>query len=142
MEQPPTSSQEEDLPVETQPAGTLTMDDVQRAWPRIRAQIKRHNPRTEGLLNSSKLSGLKENTLLLGFPSSILRDMMEKESNMTITMDVLEDVLGQPLILKCVVTSQQGSSVPGDMQIESDGMVGTATRDLGGKISSVEETQD
>jgi hypothetical protein len=44
-------------------------------------------------------------------------------------------------LIKCVVSSQESSSVPSNIEIDQDGMVGTATRDLGGKISKAEEVE-
>ncbi len=119
----------------------ITIHDVQRNWPQIKAKVGKHNPRTEGLLNSSKLTGLKENTLYLGFSTEILKGMMEKEGNITLTSDILEEFYGQPMFVKCIVTTHEGNALPEDVEIEKDGMVGTATRDLGGKISSAEEAE-
>lgn len=137
------SPQEEETrePVTVQPKQDISMIELQKAWPTIKANVKKHNPRTEGLLNTSKLAGIKGNKLLLGFSSSILKDMMEKEGNMTLTMDIIEDVLGRPLLIQCIVSTHEGSMVPEDLKIDQDGMVSTATRDLGGKISRAKEDQ-
>jgi DNA polymerase III subunit gamma/tau len=123
----------------TLPGEEITITEFKRAWGKIKAMVKKHNPRTEGLLNTAKLAGMKDNTLILGFSSDTLKGMMEKEGNITLTADILEEVFGQPLQVKCIVTSHDGSSIPDNMQIDKDGMVGTATRDLGGKISSATE---
>jgi DNA polymerase-3 subunit gamma/tau len=123
----------------TLPGEEITINDVKRAWGKIKTMVKKHNPRTEGLLNTSKLAGIKDNTLILGFSSDTLKGMMEKEGNITLTMDILEEVFGQPFQIKCIVTSHDGSSIPENLKIDKDGMVGTATRDLGGKISSAKE---
>jgi DNA polymerase III subunit gamma/tau len=123
----------------TLPGEEITLNEVKRAWGKIKAMVKKHNPRTEGLLNTSKLAGIKDNTLILGFSSDTLKGMMEKEGNITLTADILEEVFGQPLQVKCIVTSHDSSSIPENLQIDKDGMVGTATRDLGGKISSATE---
>jgi hypothetical protein len=88
------------------------------------------------------LAGIKGNKLLLGFSSSILKDMMEKEGNMTLTMDIIEEVLGRPLLIQCIVSTHEGSMIPEDLKIDQDGMVSTATRDLGGKISRAKEDQN
>jgi DNA polymerase-3 subunit gamma/tau len=117
------------------PEGELSLTVVQQSWGKIKAMVKKHNPRTEGLLNTAKLVGLKANKLILGFSSSILKDMMEKEGNITLTLDILEEVLGRPVLIECIVSTYEGSSIPGDLNIEQDGMVSTATRDLGGRIS-------
>jgi hypothetical protein len=67
--------------------------------------------------------------------------MMERERNINITGDILEEVFRHPVQVKCIVTTSQSSSIPTNLEIDKDGMVGTATRDLGGKISKVEEVE-
>jgi DNA polymerase-3 subunit gamma/tau len=122
-------------------SGEVSLKDIQNAWGQIKTAVGKHNRRTEGLLNSSRLAGLNENMLILGFSSEILKEMMEKEGNLNLTADILEEVLGQALAVKCIVTSSQVSALPDDLEIDKDGMVGTATRDLGGKISSAKEIE-
>ena len=101
--------------------------------------VGRHNPRTEGLLTTCKMTAIEGNTLIMGFASETLKNMMEKEGNITLTMDILEEVFSQPIVIKCIVTSHQGSTIPNDVEIDKDGMVSAATRDLGGKIRGAEE---
>jgi DNA polymerase-3 subunit gamma/tau len=119
--------------------GDLTLHNIHRLWPKIKSMVGNHNARCEALLNSSKLTGLQENTVILGFSSEILKKMFEKEGNLTLIADILEEVCDQPMGVKCIVTSHQTSSIPKDLKIEKDGMVSTATRDLGGKINSAEQ---
>jgi hypothetical protein len=103
--------------------------------------VGKHNPRTEGLLNTSKLTGLKNGVLMLGFSSDTLKQMMEKGGNLTLTCDILEEVFGQKIGVKCIVSTHQSGALPEDIEIENDGMVGTATRDLGGKITDAKEAK-
>jgi len=111
---------------------------VNQSWQKIKAMVGKHNPRTEALLNTSKLSGMKDNTLILGFSSETLKQMMEKEGNLNLTSDILEEVFGFPMLLKCIVSTHQAGSLPENIKIEKDSMVDTATRDLGGKITKAE----
>ena len=129
----------DEVTVMVQPGQDISLSDIQHAWSKIKAMVKKHNPRTEGLLNTSKLAGVRGNTLILGFSSQTLKGMMEKEGNITLTTDILEEVFGQPLLVECIVTTHEGSRIPDDMEIDKDGMVSAATRDLGGKISSAKE---
>ena len=122
--------------------GEITINEIHQAWQEIKDKVGRHNRRTEGLLNTAKLTGVEGNVLILGFSSDTLKKMMDKEGNITLASDILEEVLGQPMSVKCIVTTHQGSSLPKDIKIDKDGMVSTATRDLGGKISSAEEIED
>jgi hypothetical protein len=48
-------------------------------------------------------------------------------------------MMGQPMSVKCIVASKQENSIPHDLEIDHDGMVSAATRDLGGKISSAQK---
>lgn len=128
-------------PAKSADQGQITTTDLQNAWNRIKSMVGRHNPRTEGLLTTCKMTAIEGNTLIMGFASETLKNMMEKEGNITLTTDILEEVLGQPLVIKCIVTSHQGSVIPNDVEIDKDGMVSAATRDLGGKIRGAEEAQ-
>ncbi len=133
------SGQADPQPVKTDAKEELTLDAIHKSWRRIKAMVGKHNPRTEGLLNTSKLTGLKGNTLILGFSSETLQQMMEKEGNINLTADILEEVFGRPMAVKCIVSSHQSGGLPDNVVIEKDGMVGTATRDLGGEITDAKE---
>lgn len=129
----------QDAPV-PQAGEEISLGEINQSWSRIKSMVKKHNPRTEGLLNTAKLTGLKDNILILGFASDTLKQMMEKEGNLNLTSDILEEVFGRPMIVQCIVSSHDGGGVPADLEIEKDGMVGTATRDLGGKITRAENS--
>ena len=122
--------------------GEITLVEVNQSWRKIKAMVGRHNPRTEALLNTSKLSGMKENTLILGFSSETLKQMMEKEGNLNLASDILEEVFGRPMLIKCIVSTHQASALPADVKIEKDSMVDTATRDLGGTITKADPAED
>ena len=119
--------------------GDLSLSDIHKQWRKVKAMVGKHNPRTEGLLNTSKVVGLKDNTLILGFTSETLKDMMDKGGNLTLTADILEEVFNRPIGVNCIVSTHDSSAVPEDIEIDNDGMVGTATRDLGGKITKAKE---
>ncbi len=91
--------------------------------------IRKRKAMTEGLLNSCRFS-LKDNTLILGFPSDVLKSKMETTENLDIVRQSLQAILGVTMNVKCVVTGGKSAQPEG---IDSDGMVGTAL-DLGGKI--------
>jgi len=84
---------------------------------------------------------MKENTLILGFSSETLKQMMEKEGNLNLTSDILEEVFGCPIPIKCIISTHQASTLPEDIKIEKDSMVDTATRDLGGKITKADPAE-
>ncbi len=126
---------------QTEQYGDISISSIEAVWGKIRTKVRKHNPRTEGILNSAKLINLEENTLVLGFTSNTVKGFMEKEGNLTLVRDILEEVLGHPLLVKCIVTTQKGNNLPENVDFDKDGMVGTATRDLGGKISSAKQAE-
>jgi DNA polymerase-3 subunit gamma/tau len=119
-------------------SGVVSLSKISQSWPQIRAQVKKRNNLTEGLLNSCKPLGVKENVLILGFASEVLKSKMEQGDNLQITQAAVLQVLGVALQVSCTIAS---ANKPGkhhsDVEVDNDGMVGTALRDLGGEIVDV-----
>ncbi len=57
---------------------------------------------------------------------------MDTPDNLEITRQALQYVFGVDLTIRCVVVGNK-SAAPADLDVDGDGMVGTAL-DLGGKI--------
>jgi hypothetical protein len=68
--------------------------EIQQNWRRIRALVKRKNIATEALLNSSKLLGIKDGLLVLGFQAELLRTKMSSEENLDIVSSSIGEVWG------------------------------------------------
>jgi len=117
----------------------VPLDQIHESWNTIKSKVGKHNRRTEALLNTAKLVGIKDNQIILSFSSELLKDMMEKEGNIILTTDILEEVFGKPLYVKCIVTTSPSDKMVENIKFEEDGMVSTATRDLGGRISKAEQ---
>jgi DNA polymerase-3 subunit gamma/tau len=121
--------------VETHPSGEgITMTQVNQNWSAIRSAVKKMKGQTEGLLNSCQPLGIKDGALVLGFATDILQKKMEIPENIAITEQALEDVLGRKINVICSLTSTKPNNLPRDHEIDSEGMVGTALRDLGGEV--------
>jgi DNA polymerase-3 subunit gamma/tau len=112
----------------------LTLGQITKNWQAIRAAVKKKKGQTEGLLNSCQPLGIKDNALILGFTTDILKNKMEISENITITEQALLEVLGRKIFVRCSLTNTKTNNLPRDHEIESDGMVGTALRDLGGEV--------
>jgi DNA polymerase-3 subunit gamma/tau len=118
--------------------GTITFPGLLQQWPRIRALIKKHSPQTEALINSSKLMGIKDGVLLLAF-SPVLRQKMETGTHLDITARAISHVTGINLEVRCSLLSGKAeTNLPPDADVEDDGIVGTAMRDLGGKVVDIQ----
>ena len=112
----------------------LSLAKIVQNWGSIRAAVKKRKGQTEGLLNSCQPLGIKDNALVLGFATDILKNKMENAENINITEQALEEVLGRKFSILCTLTNKKPSNMPRDQEVDSDGMVGTALRDLGGEV--------
>ncbi len=115
--------------------GGLTLKMVQENWRQILALIRKYNTTTEALLRSGRLLGVKNGTLYLGF-SEVLRSKMERNENMELVRRAFQQVLDMDVPIQCVAAAGKSGAIPPD--IESDGMVATALRDLGGEIVDIQ----
>lgn len=104
-------------------------------WKQILALTRQRSPNTYGLLNSCKVRQLKDNTLTLGFVSDVLKFQMEKSSHLEVVSGVLREVFSQEILIRCITLSGQRTTPPPG--VDSDGMVASALRDLGGEIVDV-----
>ncbi len=107
-----------------------TLEQVIKAWKQIRAVIKGKSLSLEGLLNSGKLLDVKENVLIIGFQSEILRSKADTPEQMKITRQAITEVMNVELGVRCVVTNAKHSTPP---DVKADGMVAAALRH-GGEI--------
>lgn len=116
----------------------MSMRDIQKKWKVVRELIRKENPRTEALINSSRLLNLHNDTLLLSFSSELLKGKMLKENNIALTCRALKQVFGKDLRVDCIVGSPSHKDLPSDLDFDSDGVVGTATSQLGAQIVDIE----
>ncbi len=128
------------VPADAAPAGGPTFDGLRAAWRDILAAAKRRDPQTQALLNSGRPLGVERGVLVLGFASDLLRERMEKRDNLNLVRQSLEEVLGQPMPVRCVLLkawSAEDSNGDAPSAVEDGGMVATAMRDLGAQVVDV-----
>ena len=116
---------------------TINLQVLSNNWRKIREVVRKRKTQTEALLNSSKPMGLKGSMLILGFNGEVIRSKMEMPENLEIVRQAIREVMGADLQISCVLSTRKGSELPSNLDVESDGMVGTALRDLGGEIVDI-----
>jgi DNA polymerase-3 subunit gamma/tau len=119
---------------EAEPAAEPLPKNVGGRWREILSTVRQVNPQTQALLNSCKPLGIKNGALILGFSGEFAKAKMEQGDNIEIFCQAMEQVLGETLPVRCVMTV--GGALPDD--IDQDGMVATALRDLGGEIVDIQ----
>jgi len=120
-----------DLPSEGE---VVNMEMVRQNWNRIGALIRQRNPHTQALFNSCKPLGFKDGCLVLG-ASDFVKAKLEKPEHIELAEGALAEVFGAQVPLRCVVASGKKGAPP---DVDSDGIVATALRDLGGEIVDVQ----
>ncbi len=119
----------------SRPAGggaAASLQDVINQWKRISQVARKKSPSAQALINSCKPLTIKDNIVVLGFQSELLREKMALPENTQITCQAIFEVLGCNLAVTAVVLNAKGGN-PADLGVEGDGMVGTALN-LGGQI--------
>lgn len=109
--------------------------ELERNWNAILARIRGQNPNLYGLVNSVKSRVMKGRTLTLGMSGEALKTQLEKPANLALLQTVLGQVMGTEIYVQVVLNSGK-SSAPAD--VDSDGMVASALRDLGGEIVDIQ----
>jgi DNA polymerase-3 subunit gamma/tau len=109
---------------------------INENWRQILAQINRQGPNTAALLRSSRLLGVKDGVVYFGFSSELLKSKMEKSENLELVAQAISQALHTDVSLRCVVAGGKSSALP--PEVDSDGMVASALRDLGGEIVDIQ----
>jgi DNA polymerase III subunit gamma/tau len=110
----------------------LTMEELQTAWPQIRATVKRAKAQTEALLNSVKKISLEDGRLVLSFASDIVKQKMEMDDNTEMTRRAIFHVTKANLQIICTVANSKTAKLE-NTEIVREGLIDKAIN-LGGQI--------
>ena len=105
-------------------------------WDQLLARVKLQNPRLTGVLNSAKTRLLKGNVLILGFNGDFYLKTIENPANLELVKDAFKQTMNMEIEVQAVLVSGKKSTPPSD--VDSDGMVASALRDLGGEIVDIQ----
>jgi hypothetical protein len=130
------------MPKKTAPApaeAVVTAMAVAENWEAILEAAYRLDSRTQALLRSGKLLGVRDGKVVIGFPTEILQEKMEKGHSLTHARQAMEQVLGIAVEVRCVLQSRwSGDEGPAPSEpVTDEGMVATAVRELGGHVVAV-----
>jgi DNA polymerase-3 subunit gamma/tau len=133
---PKTSTQPVQAGQPLQQAG-ITQQSTKQVLERVSALVKKEHPQAAALLNSCKSLTIKDGVLILGFATEVLKLKMEMGDNLELTRRAVSQVLGSDLEIVCAVINSKTNAAPAGMDVDGDGMVGTALN-LGGQIVNKE----
>lgn len=120
----------------SQPASARsTMAELGEKWRQVLSLVARGSYQTEALLRSGHLLGLENDTLSFSI-SGPLKEKIEKSEHLDLVLKCMSQVFGREIKVQIVVSSgKQKTPPPG---VDSDGLVATALRDLGGEIVDIQ----
>ena len=131
------------MPAQSQDAGQTPpqSDDrlasrINQNWPQILSQVRKEHPNLYGLLNSCQSRHSTGSVLVLGFSSDILKNQMAKRENTELVERVVSEIVGSQVEVRATVTSAKNTDIPSE--VDGDGMVASALRDMGGEIVDIQ----
>lgn len=129
-------------PTQEPPSGDISFDRIKEHWADVLGAVYRHDPLAQALLRSGKPLGLARGALVIGFPSELLMEKMEKGRNLAVLKEALAETLGGGLEVRCVIQDRwdQGETQADPPPVEDGGMVATAMRDFGAHVVDVGPT--
>jgi hypothetical protein len=110
------------------------MEAIRQNWGRISSLIRQRSPQTQAYFISCNALGFKDGCLVLG-TSDFVKARLETPEQSRLVEQVLEQVFERPVPIRCIVSSGKVGAPP---DVDSDGIVATALRDLGGEIVDVQ----
>lgn len=122
---------------------SVPFGEVRSQWPEILAAAYMRDPLAQALLRSGKPLGITRGALVVGFPSELLKEKMEKGQNLRVLRESLAQVLGEELGLRCVILGawEEEGEAEESPPVEDGGMVATAMRDFGAQVVDVGPVQ-
>ncbi len=112
----------------------VAASEVIKVWKQVQGALKKDYANLAALLNSVTSIDVQGNTLVLGFASDVLMSKLKEEEKKR-TTQLIADLLGVTLDIRCEVTNAKGKVPP---HVPQDGMVATAIHQ-GGEIVDVQE---
>jgi DNA polymerase-3 subunit gamma/tau len=105
-------------------------------WKEIKQVLRQRDPTLAALVASSVTQSVKNNELRIGFKGEILPAKMNQAENIKVLQDVIKQVMGVEVSVRSYAVSGGKSTPP--PEVDGDGMVAAALRDLGGEIVDVQ----
>jgi len=109
---------------------------ISQNWPQVLNKVRQEQPNLYGLLNSCQSRHSTGSVLILGFASDILKNQMAKRDNTEIVERVVSEIVGTQIEVRSTITSAKNTDIPSE--VDDDGMVASALRDMGGEIVDIQ----
>jgi DNA polymerase-3 subunit gamma/tau len=109
---------------------------INQVWPQLLSRVRKEQPNLYGLLNSCQSRHSTGSVLVLGFSSDILKNQMAKRENTEIVERIASEIMGTQVEVRSTITMAKSTDIPAE--VDDDGMVASALRDMGGEIVDIQ----
>ncbi len=112
--------------------GSLTMEALRERWAGILKAVRAQSLPTEALLKSCVLHSVEGNTVVLAWPSELLRDKFQdpRARAQALVEDILSHTFGFPVVIKNIVARKTRRGRPAT----EDPLIRRAVEDLGAQV--------
>ncbi len=112
--------------------GSLTLEALRERWASILKAVRAQSLPTEALLKSCALYSVEGNTVVLAWPSELLRDKFQdpRAKAQALVEDILSHTFGFPVIIKNIVARKTRRGRPAT----EDPLIRRAVEDLGAQV--------
>jgi hypothetical protein len=124
------------LQISAAKVGSVTMEQVSKAWKEISHLVKSKDPQSAALINSGRIIEIRDGVLIISFQGEILQQKFDRPENLEITRKAIQKILGVDLLIQTVVSGNK-NVLPA--HVKPDGMVAAAS-ELGGEIVDIQKT--
>jgi DNA polymerase-3 subunit gamma/tau len=141
---PPAEKAPADPDPELDPAQvpTISLGDVQRAWPTIHDAARKHSKPLAALLDHASAKAVEGRTLILAVNESVFKEKLEAEEKRKELAQIIKAILRAPMHVKVIVATSAAPTHGGGDTIPGDDLLSYVTGDLGGTVTDIEDSQE
>lgn len=100
----------------------LSLDKLTRAWSIVLDQVKQRKIPLYSVLLEGRPIDLKGKLLTIGFPAGAAfhKSQVEKQANLAVVIEVLKEMTGAKLVVKCTVAEDAAPHIPPVLEKQDD----------------------
>jgi DNA polymerase-3 subunit gamma/tau len=122
--------------IEISSADASANQQLNNKWELLLTKVKDKNPKLSAVINSARIRVLKGNVLTLGFNGDFYLKTLENPASLELIKNALKQVMDMEIEVQAILVTGKKSTPPSD--VDSDGLVASALRDLGGEIVDIQ----
>jgi len=122
--------------IEISSADASANQQLNNKWELLLTKVKDKNPKLSAVMNSARIRVLKGNVLTLGFNGDFYLKTLENPASLELIKNALKQVMDMEIEVQAILVTGKKSTPPSD--VDSDGLVASALRDLGGEIVDIQ----